>query len=71
MCSYSGTAAKLEPHFSSLRSINPLSSQGAKGWQLLPRAEALAGHSLGVLASAFPATQSDVEPPCVSRLAVY
>lgn len=31
----------------------------------------LAGHTLDVLATGFPAIQSDVEPPRVSRQAVY
>lgn len=71
MHSYSGTAAELQPHSASLRSIDPLSSGGNNRCQPLPGAEGLAGHTLGVLAPAFAARQSDVEPPCVSRQAVY
>jgi len=73
MRSCSGTAAELEPHSASasLRFIDPLSSGGNSRCQPVPGAEGLSGHTLGVLASVFPVSQSDVEPPCVSRQAVY
>lgn len=67
MRSYSGTAAESEQQNASLRSIDPLSSGGNNRYQPLPGAEGLAGHTLGVLASVFRASQNAVGPPCVSR----